>query len=60
MFTVHLKYGVSAVNTIGLTADGPRFGPPGYEVNLEWHEEFANLHSRNGIEKRRPPWDKDR
>jgi hypothetical protein len=21
-------------NTIGLTADGPQFGPPGYEVNL--------------------------
>ena len=34
MFTVHLKYGFSSVNTIGLTADGPKFGPPGYEVNL--------------------------
>jgi putative oxidoreductase len=34
MFTVHLRYGFSAVNTIGLTTDGPRFGPPGYEVNL--------------------------
>ena len=34
MFTVHLKYGFSSVNTIGLTADGPQFGPPGYEVNL--------------------------
>src|SRR5580693_7389702 len=34
MFTVHLKYGFSAVNTIGLTEAGPRFGPPGYEVNL--------------------------
>ena len=34
MFTVHLRYGFSAVNTIGLTADGPQFGPPGYEVNL--------------------------
>jgi putative oxidoreductase len=34
MFTVHLKYGFSAVNTIGLTKDGPQFGPPGYEVNL--------------------------
>jgi putative oxidoreductase len=31
---VHLKYGFSSVNTIGLTADGPKFGPPGYEVNL--------------------------
>ena len=34
MFTVHLRYGFSAINTIGLTADGPRFGPPGIEVNL--------------------------
>src|SRR6516164_9040836 len=34
MFTVHLRYGFSAINTIGLTANGPLFGPPGYEVNL--------------------------
>src|SRR5262245_3602103 len=34
MFTVHLRYGFSAINTIGLTADGPQYGPPGYEVNL--------------------------
>jgi putative oxidoreductase len=34
LFTVHLRYGFSAINTIGLTADGPLFGPPGYEVNL--------------------------
>ena len=34
MFTVHLKYGFSSINTIGLTGAGPRFGPPGYEVNL--------------------------
>jgi putative oxidoreductase len=34
MFTVHLKYGFSAINTIGLTRDGPAFGPPGYEVAL--------------------------
>src|SRR6266404_9739213 len=31
MFTVHLRYGFSAINTIGLTADGPQFGPPGIE-----------------------------
>src|SRR6516165_3787443 len=34
MFTVHLRYGFSAINTIALTADGPQFGPPGIEVNL--------------------------
>ena len=34
MFTIHLRYGFSAINTIGLPADGPQFGPPGYEINL--------------------------
>jgi putative oxidoreductase len=34
MFTVNIRYGFSAVKTIGLTPDGPRFGPPGYEINL--------------------------
>src|SRR5262245_52890111 len=34
LLTVNIKYGFSAVNTIGLTAEGPRFGPPGYEINL--------------------------
>jgi putative oxidoreductase len=34
MFTVHLKYGFSSIATIGLTPDGPVFGPPGYEVAL--------------------------
>jgi putative oxidoreductase len=34
MFTVQLRYGFSSVNTIGLTAAGPVFGPPGYEINL--------------------------
>jgi putative oxidoreductase len=34
IFTVHLRYGFSSVNTIGLTKDGPQFSPPGYEVNL--------------------------
>jgi putative oxidoreductase len=34
MFTVHLRYGFSAINTIGLTANGPQFSPPGIEVNL--------------------------
>ena len=34
MFKVHLRYGFSSINTIGLSSDGPLFGPPGYEVNL--------------------------
>jgi putative oxidoreductase len=34
MFTVNIKFGFSAVNTIGLTPAGPQLGPPGYEINL--------------------------
>ena len=34
IFTVQGHYGFSSVNTIGLTASGPVFGPPGYEINL--------------------------
>jgi putative oxidoreductase len=34
MFTIHIHYGYSSVHTIGLTATGPVFGPPGYEINV--------------------------
>lgn len=34
MLTVQIHYGFSAVNTLGITASGPVFGPPGYEINL--------------------------
>jgi putative oxidoreductase len=34
MLTIHVHYGFSAINTVGLTATGPVFGPPGYEINL--------------------------
>lgn len=34
MLTIHVHFGFSAVNTVGLTATGPVFGPPGYEINL--------------------------
>jgi putative oxidoreductase len=34
MFTVRLRYGFSAITTIGLAPGGPHFGPPGIEVNL--------------------------
>jgi putative oxidoreductase len=32
--SIHIHYGFSSVNTIGLTSTGPVFGPPGYEINL--------------------------
>jgi len=34
ILTVQGRYGFSSVNTIGLTASGPLFSPPGYEINL--------------------------
>ncbi|WP_285059797.1 DoxX family protein [Pedobacter ginsengisoli] len=34
MFTIHIHYGFSSVKTIGLSPEGPLFGPPGYEINL--------------------------
>ena len=43
MFTIHLPYGFSAVNTIGLTATGPKLAPPGYEINLLYIAGLASL-----------------
>ena len=34
LFTINIPYGFSSVNTIGLTPEGPKFGPSGYEINL--------------------------
>jgi putative oxidoreductase len=34
MFTIQFKFVFSSVKTIGLTSQGPLFGPPGYEINL--------------------------
>jgi putative oxidoreductase len=33
-FTVQLPYGFSSIKLQAVTAAGPQFGPPGYEVNL--------------------------
>ena len=33
MFTVNVRYGFSAIKTLGLN-ESPIFGPPGYEINL--------------------------
>lgn len=33
LFAIHIHYGYSSIKTIGLTKDGPLFGPPGYELN---------------------------
>jgi putative oxidoreductase len=34
LVTVNINYGFSSIKTIGLTPNGPIFGPPGYEINL--------------------------
>jgi putative oxidoreductase len=34
MFTVHLPFGFSTVKLMAVTSEGPRFGTPGYEMNL--------------------------
>ena len=34
MLTVHLPYGFNTIKLKGVTAAGPQFGPPGYELNL--------------------------
>ncbi|HEY6128179.1 MAG TPA: DoxX family protein [Candidatus Acidoferrum sp.] len=34
MLSVHLRYGFSSVRLLAVTADGPKFGPIGYEMNL--------------------------
>ena len=34
MFTVHLPYGFSSIKLQAVTAAGPQFGPPGYELDL--------------------------
>jgi putative oxidoreductase len=33
-FTIQIRFGFSSVRTIGLSQNGPLFGPPGYEINL--------------------------
>ena len=34
LFTVHLPYGFSSIKLMAMTAEGAKFGPPGYEANL--------------------------
>jgi putative oxidoreductase len=34
MFTVHWPFGFSSIKLMAVTAAGPQFGPPGFEVDL--------------------------
>jgi hypothetical protein len=46
MFTVNVRYGFSAIKTLGLNESGPIFGPPGYEINLLYIAGLLILSSR--------------
>ena len=41
--TVHLPYGFSSIKLRAVTAAGPQFGPPGYEVSLLYLAALATL-----------------
>lgn len=43
MFTVHLPFGFSSIKLEAVTAAGPHFGPPGYEVDLLYLASLAAL-----------------
>ena len=43
MITVHLPYGFSSIKLQAVTAAGPQFGPPGYEVDLLYLACLATL-----------------
>lgn len=49
IFAVHMKYGYSSINTIGLADTGPLFGPPGYEINILYIAGLFTLAMRNPI-----------
>jgi putative oxidoreductase len=43
MFTVHLQFGFTSIKLMALTADGPKFGPPGIETDLLYLAGLATL-----------------
>lgn len=43
IFTIHIKFGFSSINTIGLTSQGPLFGPPGIEIDLLYIAALVSL-----------------
>jgi putative oxidoreductase len=43
IFTVHLPFGFTSIKLMAVTADGPKFGPPGYETDLLYLACLATL-----------------
>jgi len=48
LFGVHLRYGFSSIRLEALTAEGARFGPVGYELNLLYLAGLLTLGLRGG------------
>jgi putative oxidoreductase len=43
IFTVHLPFGFTSIKLMAVGADGPKFGPPGYETDLLYLACLATL-----------------
>jgi len=43
IFTVHLPFGFTSIKLLAVTAEGPLFGPPGYETDLLYMACLATL-----------------
>lgn len=43
ILTVHLPFGFTSIKLLAVTADGPKFGPPGYETDLLYLACLATL-----------------
>lgn len=43
MFTVHLPFGFTSIKLLAVTAEGPKFGPPGIETDLLYLAALATL-----------------
>jgi putative oxidoreductase len=43
IFTVHLPFGFTSIKLMAVSADGPKFGPPGYETDLLYLACLATL-----------------
>jgi putative oxidoreductase len=43
IFTVHLPFGFTSIKLLTVAADGPKFGPPGYETDLLYLACLATL-----------------
>ena len=43
IFTVHIQFGFTSIKLMAVTADGPKFGPPGVETDLLYLAGLASL-----------------